>query len=297
MGTAFYRGQQLGREDLNIFLESAQGHPIDAAEITYALYDFTTGQEVLLGVPRRTPAHPAVGEYYASIVVPLDANIGEYRIRWSFREFVNGSLQQVVQEFEVIDRTIEPVSAMTCVEEDFIRRLRILLRDGKPDRNYHFRPPSHEETIQQYNRVFGFIWEDEELLEYVQRGLDMAIAAPPRTPFSSLDNLMQMRPEWRTLVLTGGMIWALRALQINWIADEFDYSVGGVSLSIERSSKYEAAAQSASDQFNDMLEKAKQTVKIIRGLQQPKYGIGIRSAFGPYTGRGTLTPKKFLGAM
>jgi len=85
---------------------------------------------VLLGVPRRTPAHPAVGEYYSSIVVPLDANIGEYRIRWSFREFVNGPIQQVVQEFEVVDRTIECVTAMSCVEEDFIRRLRILLRDN-----------------------------------------------------------------------------------------------------------------------------------------------------------------------
>ena len=28
---------------------------------------------------------------------------------------------------------------------------------------------------------------------------------------------------------------------------------------------------------------------------QPKYGIGIRSAFGPYTGRGSLTPRKFVG--
>jgi len=171
-----------------------------------------------------------------------------------------------------------------------------MLVSNCPDRNYHFRPPSHEETIQQYNRVFGFIWEDEELLEYIQRGLDMAIAAPPRTPFGSLDHLMQSRPEWRTLVLTGGMIWALRALQINWIADEFDYSIGGISLSIERSSKYEAAANSANDQFNDMLEKAKQTVKIIRGVQQPKYGIGIRSAFGPYVGRGVLTPRAFIGA-
>jgi hypothetical protein len=95
------------------------------------------------------------------------------------------------------------------------------LRDLKPDRNYHFRPPTHEETIRQYNRVFGFIWEDEELVEYLDRGLDMVVAAPPRTPFNSLDHLVQTMPEWRTLVLTGAMIHALQALRINWISEEF----------------------------------------------------------------------------
>ena len=61
MSTAFFKGQQLGPDDLNIYLEDNSGHPTNAAEITYALYDFTTGQEVLLGVPRRSPANPAVG--------------------------------------------------------------------------------------------------------------------------------------------------------------------------------------------------------------------------------------------
>jgi len=37
------------------------------------------------------------------------------------------------------------------------------------------------------------------------------------------------------------------------------------------------------------------TTKYIRGLQQPKYGIGIRSAFGPNVGRGVLSPRGFIG--
>jgi len=178
---------------------------------------------------------------------------------------------------------------------NFILHRSGMLVSNSPDRNYHFRPPSHEETIRQYNRVFGFIWEDEELVEYLERGVDMVIAAPPRTPFNGIDGLARDRPEWKTLVLTGAMIYALNALRINWIADEFDYSIGGVSLAIDKASKYESAAQMASDQFDKQLEKAKATVKIIKGLQQPKYGTGIRSAFGPFTGRGVLTPAKFVG--
>lgn len=297
MGVSFYRGQQLGRGDLNIFLHNSNGAPANAAEIHYALFDFTTGREALLGVPRRRPANSSVGEYYASVIIPLDANLGSYRVRWTFRELVGGPIQQVLQEFSVIDKVLALPDqvAFTHIEHDLIRRLRILLRDNNPDRNYHFRPPAHEDTVKQFNRVFGYIWQDQELGEYIDRSLNEIIAKPPRTPFANVDSMVAYRREWTTLLLTGAMYWALHALQINWIADEFDYSIGGVSLNLEKSSKYESAAAATAEQFEKQLENAKATVNIIKGLQQPKYGTGIRSAFGPYAGRGVLSPRKFVG--
>ena len=130
MPVSFFRGQQLGREDLNIFLENANNTPSNAAEITYALYDNTTGMEVLLGSPTRIPVNPSVGEYFASVIIPLDANIGSYRVRWTFRETVGGPIQQVVQEFDCIDKATILSSNLTDVEADLVRRLRILLRDN-----------------------------------------------------------------------------------------------------------------------------------------------------------------------
>ena len=305
MSTTFFRGQQLGRNDLNIFLTNQSGVPVNAAEISYALFDFTTGAEVLVGLPERVPANPSMGEYYASIIVPLDANLGVYRIRWSFREIIGGPIQQVVQEFTVIDKASlsTPSASMitgsaldpTFIQLDLMARLRILLRDNNPDRNYHFRPPTHEETVQQFSRVFGYIWEDVELQEYLFRSLDEIISTPPRTPFANIDQMVQSRPEWRTLLLTGAMTHALRALQINWIADEFSYSIGGVSLDIDKSSKYESALNSTSEQFDKQLTNAKATVNFVKGLQQPRFGTGIRSAFGPFVGRGVLSPRKFVG--
>lgn len=295
MSVAFFKGQQIGAEDLNIFLDNSAGVPTNAADITYALFDFTTGLEVLLGPPRRTPANPAVGSYYASVIIPLDANIGPYRVRWTFREVIGGPVHQVVQEFEVIDKATNLVSLLTDCETDMVRRLRILLRDNSPDRNYHFRPPAHDTTVGQFNKVFGFIWLDEELQEYIARAVDMISASPPRTPFTSCDQLVQCYPEWRTLLLNGAMMSALFALMVNWIADEFDYSIGGVSLTIEKSNKYESAYQAMRDQFDTQLERAKQTVKVIKGLQQPRFGVGIRSSFGPFVGKGILTPAKFIG--
>jgi hypothetical protein len=81
----------------------------------------------------------------------------------------------------------------------------------------------------------------------------------------------------------------------NGILAHNTYSIGGVSLDLEKSSKYESMKQSLIEQFTTQLERAKSTVKIIRGLQQPRYGAGIRSSFGPYVGRGVLAPAKFLG--
>ncbi len=294
-GVAYFKGQQLGPSDLDIFLENTAGVPTNAAEIHYALYDVTTGQEVLLGVPKRNPANPELGKYYASLIIPLDANFGLYRIRWTFREVVGGPIHQVVQEFEVVDKLVDITSTYTDCDLETIRRLRIMLRDRSPDRNYHFRPPAHEETVGQFNRVFGHIWEDEELNEFIKFSLDAIVAAPPRTPFNSPGDLVRWRPEWRTLLLTGAANYALLALMINWISDEFSYSIGGVSLDIEKSSKYEAAANNFKELFESQLERAKATVKVIRGLQQPRYGVGIRSAFGPYSSRGALTPRQFVG--
>lgn len=295
MSVGFLRGQQMGREDLHIFTANSSGHPTNAAEIYYGIYDFTSGMEVLLGPPKRVPANPAIGEYFASLIIPPDAHLGSYRIRWTLRETVGGPLQSVVQEFEIQDRTIALIPSYSQIQADVVYRLRVLLRDQNPDKFYKFRPPAHEETISQYNRVFGHIWEDAELFEYIERSLDMISSSPPATPFQSVDQMIGMKREWTTLLLTGAMIYALQALQINWVADEFDYSIGGVSLSLDKSSKYESLKSGASDLFDKQLEKAKATVKIIRGLQQAKYGTGIRSSFGPYTGKGILTPQKFVG--
>ena len=294
MGVAFMRGQQIGRTDLNIFLDNS-GRAVDAAEITYAIYDFTTGQEALVGSAQRAPAHPSVGEYYASVLIPRDANLGAYRIRWAFRDTLGGPQRTVTQEFEVIDRETKIEEPFSHIERDLVHRLRTHLRDQNPDRNYHFRPPTHEDTISQFNRVFGFVWEDHELLQCLESAMDMIISAPPRTPFVNLDQMMNSKREWRTLLLTGAMIYALQQLQINWVQEEFSYSIGGVSLDLDKSSKFESAKQGASELFDKQLEKAKATVKFTKGLQQPKYGTGIRSAFGPFTARGQITPAKFVG--
>ena len=297
MAVAFQPGQEVVRGDLDIFLTDSGGVPTNAAEITYALYFLDPGppeQEVLIGTTGRVPVNPAVGEYYAALMIPTGATIGTYRIRWQFRETVSSPLLEVVQEFAVVSTSTVISSPYSDVEQEMIDCLRVMLRDNNPDRNYHFRPPEHEADIGAYNRIFGYVWEDPELYQYLNRAVDWWDMFPPRTFICTLDKLVAENPSWRTAIYYGAMQFALMALAINWVHEELDYSIGGVSLSIEKSSKYESLKSNAEQQFDKATEAKQRTVKFIRGLQQPRYGIGIRSAFGPRVGRGVLSPRNFL---
>ncbi len=299
MAVVFKPSQVIGRGDLDIFLTDISGVPKNAAEISYAVYWVDPGPpevEVLIGDPVRVPVNPSVGEYYASLMVPSSAVPGDYRIRWTFRELTTSQQQQVVQEFGVVSEgcCVDASNAFHPETQKMINTLRVLLRDQNPDKFYHFRPPEHEGKIGTYNRVFGQIWEDAELAVYLERALDWWDMFPPMTNTGGLLGLATRFPQWGTAIYWGAITHALFALSLNWVADEFSYSIGGISLDLEKSSKYESLKGNAEGQFDKATEAKARTVKFIKGLSQPKYGMGIRSAFGPNLARGTLSPRSFL---
>lgn len=75
------------------------------------------------------------------------------------------------------------------------------------------------------------------------------------------------------------------------------YSIGGISLDIEKSSKYQSLKENAESQWDKLVETKRLTTLYQRGLKQSRYGMGIRSAFGPALGRGIISPRSFLVLM
>jgi hypothetical protein len=290
MSVAFYPGQTLDQNDLNIIIRDDTGTPVDPFYIRYSLFDNTTGIPVLIGAPNRVPATTGVGQYYANATIPLDSNIGDWMIHWDFRETSGSPMVQVVQEFNVVDQEVRITVTENNNMNEMIRRVRVLLRDNNPDRNYRFRPPASEKFLQSQAQVFGYIWEDEEILEYILMAIDDFNAAPPVTGVTIDDIPLR----WRTAVILRACSFACFAIAMNWIADEFDYSVSGVSLSIEKSSKYEGMKNNFIQEYDKLKEQAKRSIKIIRGLRQPRYGIGISSALGPYSSPGVQARRNFI---
>ena len=224
MAVAYHRGHTLTDSDLKILIRNGSGVLVDPYYIRYALYDVTTGLEVLIGPPDRIPATSGSGQYYADSTIPLDANIGDWVIRWNFRETPTSPMVEAVQEFNIVGDEIAVSVTGSDNGDLLVRRLRILLRDNNPDRNYRFRPPASEQFLQAQAKVFGYIWEDEELYEYILMAIDDFNTAPP---ISSL-TINSMPDRWRTAILLRAGAFACFAITANWIADE--YSVQGGEL-------------------------------------------------------------------
>ena len=291
MAVVFYPGQSLGQDDLKISIRDCNGQYVDPFYIRYSLFDNTTGVEVLIGASDRIPATTGTGMFYVNATLPLDANIGDWVVRWNFRETAISPLVQVAQEFGLVK--IEVVKDITgnVTGDLLLRRLRILLRDNAPDRNYRFRAPASEKFLQAQAQVFGYLWEDEELYEHILMAIDTFNTAPPVTGID-INNLPD---RWRTTLLMRAAGSACGAMTMNQIADEFNYSISGVSLSIERSSKYESMKRNFYEEADKSQELAKRSIKIIKGLRQQKFGVGISSALGPYSKPGTQSRRNFCG--
>jgi len=289
------RGSITETDDLDIQVVDSGSSPVDPHTITYALFDVTTGVEVLIGPSERLPVRLELGTYYAHFQVPENAAYGLYRLRWRIKELSSSPEVVVIQEFRIVAASQIQSQLWTGTQADMLRRMRILTRDQNPDKFYHFRPPTSSGTLNEFNRVFAHIWEDEELLEYMEQAMFAINASPPETHFGSIDQMVAGKRDWIPWILTGAMVHACVALTLNWIADEFSYSVGGISLDIEKSSKYESMKNNAEGRFDKFMENKTRTVKIMRGLQQSRFGIGIRGKLGPNTGSGVVTPAKFIG--
>jgi len=220
MSVAFKRGSTTGPADLNITMRDSIGDLIDPYRLEYTIYDVTTGIEVLMGSPANTPIRTSLGQYYAQVGIPGDSNIGDWLIRWTIQETSVDPVYQSVQEFNVIgDSAIASFSGNADLDK-LVYSLRILLRDNNPDRNYHFRQPESEKFIQGQTQVFGFIWEDEELLEYIYMAIDDFNSRPPTTGVEVQD-LWGSERRWRSAILIRAAAFACFAITLNWIVDEF----------------------------------------------------------------------------
>ena len=124
----------------------------------------------------------------------------------------------------------------------------------------------------------------EESLIYVKEGTAKPATIASVKPLEGRDYMYDISvPGNENFVLSSGIL------------AHNSYSIGGISLDIDKSSKYESLKSNAEDQFQKLLEAKERTVNITKGLKQSRFGIGVRQATGPITGHGIMTPRKYLG--
>jgi hypothetical protein len=284
MAVAFLRGTTTGPSDLAITVRDFSNNLIDPYRLEYAIYDFTTGIEVLMGPPVNTPVRVSLGQYFAQVTIPADGNIGVWRIRWTVQESPADPVYQSVQEFQVVGSTVIPVSFSGDPNVDaLIYSLRVFLRDNNPDRNYRFRPPASEKFIQGQTQVFGFIWEDEELYEYLIFAIDDFNSRPPTTGIN-MANLFSSERRWRTTILIRAASFACFAIAMNWISDEFSvHRDERITVQDENGDEYSLTIKELfdmmyGDRLKEITDQAKKEItESIQELKNEDVKEGIRA--------------------
>lgn len=291
-GVVYYPGQKLTDKDLYIIIRNHLGNQMDPYTITYEVFQRIQGLEVLISPQLNSPQRLGVGQYYANYQIPSDSLAGDYFIKWTFKESPTGEETHAVQEFAVVDGSVVIESPYSSTTKNLIKKLRYILRDNNPDRNYHFMPPAHETVIQGFTQKFGYVWEDDELYEYIDFAISDLNNHPPREAWT-IDNLPS---RLNSMVLSLAAATGLRALAINWSHEEWSGDISGVGLNIEKSSKYLAIKENFEAAYNSALTEHKEFgVRYIVGVRQPRYNMGVTSALGPYSRTGVQSRRNYIG--
>ncbi len=302
------QGKRLGPGDLSILIRDANGALIDPCIICYSIFQLTeqvptAGQRayefdleqpnhmrklpendlILATQPKLVPRRSSPGAYWVDMVVPTLWK-GVYRLVWYIVQYQGQPENRVYEDFIVqpidpADSSFEAPSVIIANRPPTknkyapaIMYVRELLADTNPDRNYHFRPPTPGKVVAGYTSRVGYIWLDPTIL----RMLDINISKlnwynPKNITSYTLDNIPV---DWGRIAAIGAASSCLTGESARWAADEFSYSLNGVSLDINKSSLYLSLAQSYQQEFSEMAPLVTAIRPYSAGLRQQRWLLG-----------------------
>ena len=97
-----------------------------------------------------------------------------------------------------------------------------------------------------------------------------------------MDKVYKGKQGWRSALLWGALVLAAQALSFQWVANEFGYSIGGISLDLEKSSKYQALRADAEAQWTQLTEAKQRTGTQSGRCAQIRLRMGIGNPYSTY---------------
>lgn len=152
-------------------------------------------------------------------------------------------------------------SPMAKRERELVNHLRIMLKDI-PDDVYR-----SLNTLVEEQR--GERWSDIQLLVYLNQAIADINAEPAHTGYD-LENFPEA---WKAAVIQGGLIFALIAEGILQQGEQFSYSDGGISLSVNLAQGYQSMAQMLLGGYTQMKTNIKRAFR--------PHAAGVKSSPAP----------------
>jgi len=244
----------------------------------------------LASPPQQTPVRASLGTFYAKFTIPTTWK-GVYKIVWQLQVFPANCPQSFVH-MDFIVQTIDPADpafeapsmiigkqmgiadarTSPAMFAQAIRVVRELLSDTNPDRNYHFRPPTPGKVVSNYTTRVGFIWLDTTILVNLAVAISMLNLYNPMNYYNW--NLNTIPFDWGNIAAMEAASLCLSGESARWAADEFSYSLNGVSLDINKSALYQSLAQTYQQQFNTLAPLVTANRPVSMGLRQQRWLLG-----------------------
>lgn len=303
------QGRRLGPGDLSILVRDARGALIDPHSITYSIFQLTEkiptfGQRAyefdleqpnhmpqtaespamtLVTPPMQLPYRSSCGAFFVHLVIPTVWQ-GVFRLIWYitlhhempenkvYEDFIVQPLDPTDSSFEAPSAIIAPRPVTKNKYAPGIMTVRELLSDTNPDRNYHFRPPTPGKVVAGYTSRVGYIFLDPTILRMLDLNIQKLNTWNPKNLTNyTLDNVPH---SWGQCAAVGAAASCLTAEGARWAADEFSYSLNGVSLDINKSSLYLSLAQSYGQEFTEWAPLVTAIRPYSAGLRQQRWLLG-----------------------
>jgi hypothetical protein len=243
----------------------------------------------LVTQPQSCPKRASQGAYFVDITVPTVWK-GVFRLVWNLQVYSGGPVDHRYEDFVVqstdptdpafeapsmlVGPTLSIASARTtpAMYAQAIKIVRELLSDTIPDRNYHFRPPTPGRVVAGYSTRVGFIWLDTTILIMLNISISKLNSWNPKNYYNwTLDNIPA---DWGNCAAVGAASLCLSSEGSRWAADEFSYSLNGVSLDINKSALYQSLGQTYDTQFNTWAPLITANRPFSAGLRQQRWLLG-----------------------
>lgn len=277
-------GRTLGHGDLSILVRDASGRMVDPFLISYDIFAVNEKQEEsLVSPPQSIPRRSSQGSYHVPITIPTVWR-GLFKLVWHVQEFPDSPINQIYEEFRVenVDpakSSFEAPSALVSPRQvadkytaSIIMMVRELLKDTNPDRNYHFRPPTPGKVVAGYTERVGYIWTDETIIRMVKNNISRANTWNPRTLYNF--TLETLTDDWANFVALGAAASCLSNEGTRWAADEFSYSLNGVSIDLPKTALYQSMAQQFRAEWDEWAPRITAIRPFSAGLRQQRWILG-----------------------
>lgn len=280
----FIQGYQLGPGDLFQLIRGTNNALVTPASITYSIYTNPAGGTPIALLTGQTPATNSTGIYYVNLTVP-NSWYGPMQLQWSIQEYsLTDPSVLVTTDFFVdtaspIDGSLDAPSVLVSTRPQInqkraqiIVKVRELLSDQNPDRNYHLRPPTPARQIAGYSVRTGFIWTDTTIMRMLELTVSQLNLWNPKAQFSWTIDTAPV--DWLNIAAIGAAAKCLSIEGARWAAEEFAYSLNGVSLDLHKYSAYQALAESYRAEFEMSAPLATANRPGSAGLRQQRWLLG-----------------------